>query len=702
MKKFFLVLLAGVLLAGAALQAAFAQDDDADYGPIVEAETALDFVVTASRTSESANRVSGQVTVITAEDIAESGVATITEALESVPGIRLAQDRSGVSKDITMRGISSDYGRGKVLVIVDGMRLNPTTNRSMLNWDAINLSEVERIEILDGGASVQYGDNASVGVINIITKKSGAAKTDITVSGGSFFRNEQRFSHHHPTEWGSFTVSGGHRGTQGYQKHSAFDTGNGEVRGTFDINDTMSLQANVGFVARNGLFGNYLTKAQFDDDPTQNGGAILSYADGSFSDSEVITGLGFAWAISETINLDVPVSYNLSGMNWNQPNNGMSSVAYHFAPQMLGFRPKVSAEFKPADMGLRLTGGVDLLFAHNEIKTTYDLVKESNPQTQTMSEFTVGPWALVNFEPLSFLSVNAGLRYDAAFVNARIDEWSGTNAQGQAESYTAGDETTDWNAFVYEAGVTVNPFDFLKVYAKYGTQFKYPYLDNIIVMPTMGAPMSLNTGLEPEKGWTVEGGVGLNIKDIARVDANLYYLRINNEIAEIMIPPMSYATVNMDTIDRIGADIGLKLAPFKKYVELNIDYGFVNAEFTEGANEGKFVPMVAKHTLSGSLMINLPFGLSIGPDVLYKSEMYQGLDYANTQPTIDSSFIWGLAARYVINKLNGELALQLTVHNLADTKYASTVYYMAPYSTSLYYVDPNMGRSVQVSVQYRF
>ena len=53
-------------------------------------------------------------------------------------------------------------------------------------------------------------------------------------------------------------------------------------------------------------------------------------------------------------------------------------------------------------------------------------------------------------------------------VFREMDEWSGTN-QGQAVSYTDGDETTDWSAFVYEAGVTVNPFDFLKVYAKYGT-----------------------------------------------------------------------------------------------------------------------------------------------------------------------------------------------------------------------------------------
>jgi iron complex outermembrane receptor protein len=143
-----------------------------------------------------------------------------------------------------MRGISSVDGRGKVLVIVDGMRLNPVlATGGTMNWDAINLSDVERIEVLDGGASVQYGDNASVGVINIITKKSGEEKTDITASIGSFFQNEQRFSHHRPTDWGGLTVSGGHQGTQGYQKHSAEDSGNGELRGIFDINDAMSPQA---------------------------------------------------------------------------------------------------------------------------------------------------------------------------------------------------------------------------------------------------------------------------------------------------------------------------------------------------------------------------------------------------------------------------------------------------------------------------
>jgi iron complex outermembrane receptor protein len=313
---------------------------------------------------------------------------------------------------------------------------------------------------------------------------------------------------------------------------------------------------------------------------------------------------------------------------------------------------------------------------------------------------------LVNFEPLPFLSVNAGLRYDAAFVKAHMDAWSGTvpypGVGAVPMSYAVGDESTQWDAFVYEAGITVNPFDFLKVYAKYGTQFRYPYLDDLIVMPyTPGGAIDLNTSLNPEKGWTVEGGISLTLKNIAKLDANFYYLKIDNEIAAILISPTAYTTMNFDPIGRFGTDIGITLTPFKKYIELDIDYGFVNAAFTEGAYEGKLVPLVAKHTLSGSLMLRFPFGLSLGPDVLYKSEMYQGLDNANTSPVIESSLIWGASMRYEPQKFDGSLAVQLVLHNLADAKYASMVYAM-PGMGSTYYVDNNMGRSIKVLVQYRY
>ncbi|MDR0583889.1 MAG: TonB-dependent receptor [Treponema sp.] len=682
-KVFSMVLLCFVLRAVSAQEGATTSPDE---------ESALDFVVTASRTQEAVSKVSGQVTVITADDIAASGATTVTDVLQTVPGVRIARDNSGAGVDVSMRGITSDQARGKVLVIVDGMRLNPVEGTSTVNWDSINLSDVERIEVLDGGASVQYGDNAQAGVINIITKKSGAAKTNIAVSGGSHFQNEQRFSHHHPTDWGSFTISGGHRGTQGYQKHTASDTGNGELKGIFDINDTMSLQGNVGFAATNLSFASPLTKAQFDDDPTQDTGT----ASGSISNTGVSAGLGFIWAINETFGFDLPLSYNWQ--NRKLANPGYSMIMYT-TPQMFGIRPKITADLKPADMPLRLTGGVDMLAAFNKTETSYDLVKETNPNTTKLSEFTIGPWVLANFEPFSILSLNAGLRYDAAFIKAHQNAWTGNVMGILPASYTDSDESTNYDAFAYEAGFTVNPLDFIKIYGKYGTQFKYPYLDQLVTFPAPGTTaVSLNTGLEPEEGWTVEGGIGLNFKQFVKLDTNIYYLKIDNEI---FADALTWVYMNMDPIDRLGTNVGLKLTPVK-YMELDLDYGFVKAEFSDGPNEGKKVPLTAAHTLSGSLMVYLPFGLSLGPNMLFKSEMYPALDYANTT-AIDPSLIWGLQARYVINKFKGDLAVQLTVHNLADTKYATLAYMgmIAP-NEPAYYVDSNMGRSVNISVQYSF
>jgi iron complex outermembrane receptor protein len=693
MKKFFLI-----LFAGAVLQAAFAQEVPA---PDKEADESLDFVVTAGRTSEAVSKVAGQVTVITADDIAESGATNVTELLETVPGIRLARAKNGSGVDVSMRGVASDYGNGKVLIIVDGMRLNPTQSRVTVNWDAINLSEIERIEVLDGGASVQYGDNAEAGVINIITKKSGAAKTDITVSGGSFFQNEQRFSHHRPTDWGGFTISGGHRGTQGYQKHTANDTGNGELRGIFDINDAMSLQANVGFSLSNGLLANQLTEAQFEDDPTQNTAptGLTKPVSDNLSTTEISGGLGFEWALNENLIFDLPVSYDWKNLKWDFQN--YNYVMYR-SSHMIGLRPKITAELKPAGMDLRLTGGVDTLFAFSENKVTLDLVKETNFAINNLSETTIGPWALVNFRPFSFLGLNAGARYDTAFFKAGVDEWTGT-VGGSSATRPSVDESTRYEAFVYEAGITVNPLDFIKVYAKYGTQFKYPYLDDYVFLNPGNLTTNVNTGLDPEKGWTAEGGIGINFKGLVKFDANFYFMKIDNEIAVYPTAPTARFAVNMDPIERLGTNIGLSLTPVK-YVELDMDYGFVNAEFSEGPFEGKFVPLVAKHNLSATLMLHAPFGLSLGPNVLYKSEMYQGLDNTNAQPTIDSSLIWGLQARYAPKKFDGNLTILLSVHNLADAKYASLVYYMAPPSGTgtMYYVDPNMGRSVNVSVQYRF
>jgi iron complex outermembrane receptor protein len=673
-------------------------DGEADspaVSAVVTGDDSLDFVVTAGRTREAANKVAGQVTVITADDIAESGATSVTEILATVPGVNFSRSMSGDGLQISMRGIGTETSHGKVLIIMDGMTLNGIERSTPINWNVINLSDVERIEVLDGSAAVQYGSNALTGVINIITKKSGAAKTDVTISAGSFYQNEERFSHHRPTEWGGFTLSGGHRGTQGFQKNSGSDTSNGELRGILDLSDAMSLQANFAFSQTSYKFASALTQAQFDEDPTQMISALqLGHGGARF---ELLSGAAFAWTMNETLNLDLPLSYRWTQSDYNTLSDygyGLSSNATKKSTHGAELKPKLSAAFKPANMDLRLVGGIDLLtvFAYGTV--FQDATEKLTPFDWDQSHIAVAPWVSASLKPTSFLSFNAGVRYDSAFLTAKMNEY-----QGAAEESSS----KDWQAFVYEVGLAYNPLDFMKVYIKHSSVFHYPFIDDFTTL--YPGYTSFNQDMKPEKGYDVEGGVDVDFNKVVKLKANLYYLYLEDEVAYYRDPVTNnWNNLNMDPINRIGTDISVTITPIK-YFDVYVGYGFVNAQFASGTQfEGNSVPLVPEHKLSASLMIHTPIGISLGPDIVYKSEMQPGNDFSHRFPAVAAYTLVGLSARYVIKKDSGEFAVQLRMHNLGDVSYATMVYASSNPTSDAYliYPDSDMGRSFNISLQYRY
>ena len=116
-------------------------------------EAALDFIVTAGRTAEDPASVPAQVTVISAAQIAESGASSLVQVLERVPGVSFMPSMAGPGTEtVSMRGFGEN-SFGRVLVLVDGVRQNNPDMKS-INWNAVALSDIERIEVLDGSASV--------------------------------------------------------------------------------------------------------------------------------------------------------------------------------------------------------------------------------------------------------------------------------------------------------------------------------------------------------------------------------------------------------------------------------------------------------------------------------------------------------------------------------------------------------------------
>ncbi len=124
-------------------------------------------VVTAQSQATSVENAVQKVTVINSDQIQRSGANNLSDILTYQTGIRLSQDNV-LGSSMDLGGISGQ----NVKILVDGV---PVIGRQNGNVDLsqINLNNVERIELVEGPLSVNYGTNALAGTVNIITKKKG-------------------------------------------------------------------------------------------------------------------------------------------------------------------------------------------------------------------------------------------------------------------------------------------------------------------------------------------------------------------------------------------------------------------------------------------------------------------------------------------------------------------------------------------------
>ena len=132
-------------------------------------EKELDEVmVTASRVETPINQVAKLVTVITKQEIEQAPVQSIQDLLVYAANIDVIQRGGhGVQADISIRGGSFDQNA----ILLNGVNLsNAHTGHHNFNIP-INLSDIERIEIIHGSSALIYGSSAFSGGINIITKK---------------------------------------------------------------------------------------------------------------------------------------------------------------------------------------------------------------------------------------------------------------------------------------------------------------------------------------------------------------------------------------------------------------------------------------------------------------------------------------------------------------------------------------------------
>ncbi|WP_222846697.1 TonB-dependent receptor plug domain-containing protein [Chitinolyticbacter meiyuanensis] len=173
----------------------------------VHADATLDtIVVTATRSEKTIEEAPVRTEVISRGEIERTHAKTLTEALENIPGLQLRQVLGKSGYELSLQGMTSD----QVLVLIDGMPLAASTG-STVDLSQYLLAEVERIEVVKGAASAQYGSSAMGGVVNVITRRTQPGlRASVEGSLGSYgSQNDSGNSARPGVKNGQFQIEGG-------------------------------------------------------------------------------------------------------------------------------------------------------------------------------------------------------------------------------------------------------------------------------------------------------------------------------------------------------------------------------------------------------------------------------------------------------------------------------------------------------------
>lgn len=164
------MVISGLTWTAQAGQAAQADLDDLSLEQLLEVK-----VVSASKFEQRGRYAPSAVQVIGREEIQRHGWRTLTEALNTLPGLYVSNDKVYDFQGARGFQIPGDYNT-RFLLLVDGQRNNDNIYQSALTgtegW--LDMSAVERIEYIPGPGSALYGSNAMFGVLNVITRQGEA------------------------------------------------------------------------------------------------------------------------------------------------------------------------------------------------------------------------------------------------------------------------------------------------------------------------------------------------------------------------------------------------------------------------------------------------------------------------------------------------------------------------------------------------
>lgn len=480
--------------------------------------------VTADRIAQTVGSTPANVTVITGAELQNKGARTLADALSGVNGV-LVRSYGGPGE----KSFPYILGTDKIVVMVDGKRVNLPqgvgTGSGGVDINTILLTDnIDRIEVVRGGASALYGADAVGGVINVITKKgAGAAKTTATVAGGNYGGRYYALSsggQENKTHW---QFSGVQDSTDGQRTNSAYKGKNASFRLDQDLTKSESLTFTYDYYGSHaGMPGSlsYPTPADYGNILRHNwsAGYAKEHADGNrifryYSNNQVYSGENYG--------------------------------SFRHENTVRVFEYQDNARLNAANL---LTWGGE--WRKDEVTSTGEGLLPHNGITK----------AIYLQDQLSFNSaakLTVGVRRD--------------------DNSIYGVHWLPKAAFLYQANANTGYF------VNWGKVFKAPSFDDLYADDGWG-----NTGnpdLKPESGWTGEVGVKTKLSAASEATLSFFHRNLTDAIRWMMDGAFTWHPQNIDNLKTYGltASLATKLSAA---TTADIGYTYLDSRDQNGDDVG--------------------------------------------------------------------------------------------------------------------
>ncbi len=660
-------------------------------------------LVSASRFEESSNHVPANVKVITQQDIENSSSNNIPEVLSQIGGLvvngtSLGQLGLGASVDMGGYGATAN---STTLILLDGQRLNPIDSSSV-SWESIPLDSIQRIEILRGGASVQYGNGAVGGVINIITKNGTSNVNDITVKAGSYGTVMTNAGLSMGSGNTALRLSANTGNTDGWRDNSGANLYSFGGKLTQSLGDTNKMYLGVNASHSNAQAPGGVVGEVGQGNPQQ---AKFNNVGSANNVDNASMWLGDVQCLSDKLSFEGEAMYGSRTSNFYQPYySGITAFNAGFASPtdnnlqswFWNLTPRVKADW--GAWGTTVAG-YDFNKSIEGSNDAYSSLAQQNLiafRATRMSDsgnaalLSRSPYVIERLPLTSSAEFSGGLRHQIQSASAY---------DSNAYSITTVNASKVYSANAADLAFNLNYFEGQKAFVKWNQSFRFPNIDEFWGWDPTYSYRVFNGILQPQVSRAYEVGGEWNFW-LTRISASIFRSDTQNEIR---YDPGTGTNLNdPNGIRRQGVMFDSTTNATSNLV-ISVGGKLQRSYYSDGVYSGNTISLVPNVTFNARANYTVDAHWGLGAVINYVGSQYYDGDLTNTLHKMPSATVADIYSSYK----SGPWETRLTIKNLTGANYASTGGYgsVSMPNGSLvpnYYYYPSDPRAYYLSLKYAF